>query len=107
MKLAMALAITATSVCATTAMAQMLTEQVIPVPGFADFLAVDGDTVWATNRGRVEHWSREGKLASVPVTRPCGAMTIAGFLRCRTTSSRRNWQSGPRMSRSRAAPWPP
>ena len=32
-------------------------EQVISVPGFADFLAVDGATVWATNRGRVEQWS--------------------------------------------------
>ena len=77
MKLAMALAITATSFCATTAVAQTLTEHVIAVPGFADFLAVDGDTVWATNRGRVEHWSRDRKLASVRVTRPCGAMTIA------------------------------
>jgi DNA-binding beta-propeller fold protein YncE len=53
------------------------TEQVIPVPGFADFLAVDGDTVWATNTGRVERWSRTGKLAEVPVARPCGAMAIA------------------------------
>ena len=39
--------------------------QVIQVPGFADFLAVEGKTVWATNRGRVEHWSKEGKLAQV------------------------------------------
>jgi len=52
-------------------------EQVIPVPGFADFLAVDGDSVWATNRGRVERWSRSGKLAEVPMKRPCGAMAIA------------------------------
>ena len=52
-------------------------EQVIAVPGFADFLAVDGDSVWATNRGRVEHWSREGKIAETPMTRPCGAMAIA------------------------------
>lgn len=51
-------------------------EQVIVVPGFADFLAVDGNTVWATNRGRVEHWSRQGKLAEVAMARPCGAMTI-------------------------------
>ncbi len=29
-------------------------EQVIAVPGLADFLAVDGKTVWATNSGRVE-----------------------------------------------------
>lgn len=53
-------------------------EQVITVPGFADFLAVDGDTVWATNQGRVERWSRtRGKLAEVAIARPCGAMVIA------------------------------
>lgn len=53
-------------------------EQVIPVPGFADFLAVDGDTVWVTNRGKVERWSRtRGKLAEVAIARPCGAMVIA------------------------------
>lgn len=51
-------------------------EQVITVPGFADFLAVDGQTVWATNKGKVEHWSREGKLAEVPMAHPCGAMAI-------------------------------
>ena len=62
-------------VTATPAAAQV--EQVIPVPGFADFLAVDGDSVWATNKGRVERWSRTGKLAEVPIARPCGAMTIA------------------------------
>lgn len=52
-------------------------EQVIAVPGFADFLAVDGKTVWTTNRTRVEQWSRKGKLAEVPVSRACGAMTVA------------------------------
>ncbi len=52
-------------------------EQVIPVPGFADFLAVDGKTVWVTNDGRVEQWSRQGKLAEVAMSRPCGAMAIA------------------------------
>jgi DNA-binding beta-propeller fold protein YncE len=52
-------------------------EQVIQVPGFADFLAIDGKNVWATNRGRVEKWSLKGKLAEVPMTRPCGAMAIA------------------------------
>jgi len=56
-------------------------EQVIDVPGFADFLAVDGDSVWATNDGRVERWSRSGKLAAVAMGRPCGAMAIhAGSL---------------------------
>lgn len=53
-------------------------EQVIEVPGFADFLAPDGDVVWVTNRGKVEKWSRtQGKLAEVAIARPCGAMVIA------------------------------
>jgi streptogramin lyase len=52
-------------------------EEVIDVPGFADFLAIDGKTVWATNKGRVERWSRAGKLAEVPLEHPCGAMSIA------------------------------
>lgn len=51
-------------------------EQVIPVPGFADFLAVDGDSVWATNRTKIERWSRRGKLAEAPMTRSCGAMAV-------------------------------
>ena len=55
-------------------------EQVINVPGFADFLAVDGDSVWATNDGRVERWSRQGKLAEVAMTKPCGAMAISAGL---------------------------
>lgn len=52
------------------------TEQVIDVPGFADFLAVDGDSVWTTNDGRVERWSRQGKIAGVAMSKPCGAMAI-------------------------------
>jgi streptogramin lyase len=52
-------------------------EQVLTVPGFADFLAIDGDSVWATNRGRVERWSRQGKLAEVAMAKPCGAMVVA------------------------------
>jgi virginiamycin B lyase len=55
-----------------------LTEKEISVPGFADFLAVDGRTVWATNDGRVEQWSTTGKVAAVDVPKPCGAMTM-GF----------------------------
>lgn len=51
--------------------------QVITVPGFADFLAVDGNAVWATNRGRVERWGLSGKLAEVPMAHPCGAMAVA------------------------------
>jgi virginiamycin B lyase len=61
----------------TSASAAVPNEQVISVPGFADFLAVDGATVWATNKGRVEQWSRSAKLAETAMTRPCGAMTIA------------------------------
>jgi len=52
--------------------------EVQTAPGFADFIAVDGDGIWVTNRGRVEHWSRKGKLGEVPLARPCGAMAIMG-----------------------------
>ena len=51
-------------------------ENVIDVPGFADFLQVDGDTVWTTNDGRVEQWSKTEKLASVAIPRPCGTMAM-------------------------------
>lgn len=54
-----------------------LSEEIFSVPGFADFLAVDGNTVWATNDGRVEQWSTQGKLASVAMPKPCGAMAVA------------------------------
>ena len=52
-------------------------ETVIEVPGNADFLAIDGSTVWATNKGRVERWSKAGKLAEVLLDGACGAMTIS------------------------------
>lgn len=52
-------------------------EHVLDVPGFADFLAVDGDTVWTTNAGRVEQWSKSEKLAAVAMPRPCGTMAMA------------------------------
>jgi len=52
-------------------------ERVLVVPGFADFLAVDGSSVWATNKGRVERWSKKGKLAEVAMAHPCGAMAVA------------------------------
>lgn len=57
-------------------------EKVITVPGFVDFLLVDGDAVWATNatsrtEGMLEKWSTEGKLASVEMPRPCGTMAMA------------------------------
>ncbi|MEM9310558.1 MAG: YncE family protein [Pseudomonadota bacterium] len=61
-------------------------EQVIKVPGFVDFLVIDGDNVWATNatsreEGMVEKWSTQGKVASVEMPRPCGTMALAeGFI---------------------------
>lgn len=56
-------------------------EQIIPVPGFADFLTIDGNSVWVTNKGRVERWSRRGKLATVSMLHPCGTMALtAGAL---------------------------
>ena len=51
-------------------------EQIIPVPGFADFLTIDGNSVWVTNKGRVERWWRRGKLATVSMRHPCGTMAL-------------------------------
>lgn len=59
------------------ALAATPSARVLTVPGFADFLAVDGKSVWATNVGRVERWSVHGKQAAVAMAHPCGAMTIA------------------------------
>ncbi|WP_298170629.1 YncE family protein [Novosphingobium sp.] len=56
--------------------AEAPTPHVQVVPGFADFLAIDGDTVWATNKGRVEQWSAKGKKAESPMGRPCGGMSV-------------------------------
>lgn len=53
-------------------------EHVQSVPGFADFIAIDDATVWVTNKGRVEHWSRNGKLSEVAMHHPCGALAV-GF----------------------------
>ncbi|HYJ42545.1 MAG TPA: cellulase family glycosylhydrolase [Steroidobacteraceae bacterium] len=52
-------------------------ELVLNVPGYADFIAVDGESVWVTNEGRVERWSAKGKIASVTMPKPCGAMSVA------------------------------
>lgn len=52
-------------------------EHVIAVPGFADFLTIDGEAVWVTNKGRVERWSRDGKRAEVGMSAPCGTTAIA------------------------------
>lgn len=51
-------------------------EHVLQVPGFADFIVIDGKSVWVTNSGRVEHWSKKGKLAEVAMSHPCGGMAI-------------------------------
>lgn len=52
-------------------------ELVVEVPGFVDFLTIDEDTVWATNRGRVEQWSVKGLITTVEVPKPCGTMALA------------------------------
>lgn len=74
---ALIMAVTAGS-AAFAASARAQEAQVQTVPGFADFLAVDGSTVWTTNKGRVEQWSKDGKLAEVAIEHPCGAMAILG-----------------------------
>ncbi|MDP4605375.1 MAG: YncE family protein, partial [Erythrobacter sp.] len=62
---------------AATGAAPDLVEKALKVPGFADFIAIDGDTAWVTNDGRVEQWSATEKVASFAVPRPCGTMAIA------------------------------
>lgn len=51
----------------------------LSIPDYADFLAVDGRSVWVTNKGRVEKLSVDSPVpvASVPVPEPCGAMSVA------------------------------
>ena len=78
MKTSIGLALVSAAFCASApSQASDLTEREISVPGFADFLAVDGDTVWATNDGRVEQWSTTGKIAAVAMPKPCGTMAMA------------------------------
>ncbi|SFG36116.1 hypothetical protein SAMN05518801_11927 [Novosphingobium sp. CF614] len=78
MKRPLGMMLALTALCASAPPDPMaLREEAFSVPGFADFLAVDGNTVWATNDGRVEQWSTQGKRASVAVPRPCGAMAVA------------------------------
>jgi YVTN family beta-propeller protein len=52
----------------------------LKIPGSADFLVADGDSVWVTNQGRIERLQRDqvSPVASVQVPMPCGAMEI-GF----------------------------
>lgn len=54
----------------------ILEERAYDAPGFVDFLAVDGETVWTTNRGRVEQWSLDGIKADVVIPGPCGTMAV-------------------------------
>lgn len=51
-------------------------ERAYPAPGFVDFLAIDGDTAWTTNSGRVEQWTRDGLRSEVAIPRPCGTMAV-------------------------------
>ena len=45
-------------------------ETVIQAPGYVDFLAIDGTTVWATNKGRVAHRDRlNGEIEAVTQTK--------------------------------------
>jgi DNA-binding beta-propeller fold protein YncE len=77
MKFMIALAAMATASCASTALQPIQTEPlVLNAPGHLDFLAVDGATVWATNESRLEQWSTKGRVASVQLREPCGAMAI-------------------------------
>ena len=50
----------------------------LTVPGFVDFLALDGDGAWATNEGRVERFvaTEPRPVATVPMLKPCGAMAV-------------------------------
>lgn len=72
----LALFMTALSSC-TALHGQEWVEQELPAPGFVDFLAIDGEKVWVTNRGRVEQWTVAGKQAEFAMARPCGTMAIA------------------------------
>ena len=48
------------------------------VPGYADFLALDGDHAWVTNQGRVDRLAagQNRPVASVPMAEPCGGMAV-------------------------------
>lgn len=56
----------------------VLIEHALAAPGFVDFLTIDGDTVWITNRGRVEQWTLDGMKAEVAIPGPCGTMAVLG-----------------------------
>ncbi|HKP29405.1 MAG TPA: hypothetical protein VJU15_08370, partial [Gemmatimonadales bacterium] len=48
------------------------------IPGFADFLALDGNGAWVTNGGRVERLVATDSMpvATVPMSAPCGGMAV-------------------------------
>jgi virginiamycin B lyase len=50
----------------------------LKVPGAADFLALEGNDAWVTNKGRVEKLTAGSPvpLASVAIAEPCGGMAI-------------------------------
>ena len=50
----------------------------LTIPGAVDFLAADGETVWATNIDRIEQLERGSAIpiATVPVPTPCGVMAV-------------------------------
>jgi streptogramin lyase len=66
----------AAALAASCSLAAPITGQEIAVPGFADFIAVDGKSIWLTNRSKVERWSLQGKLAESAMNKACGAMTV-------------------------------
>lgn len=51
----------------------------ITVPGYVDFLAADGQSIWATNRDRVEkfQFDRSSPVETLSIPGPCGAMVVA------------------------------
>jgi virginiamycin B lyase len=50
----------------------------LKIPGYADFLALEGNDAWVTNEGRVEKVGPQSArpLVSVKVEQPCGAMAV-------------------------------
>lgn len=51
----------------------------LTIPGYVDFLAADGDAVWATNEDRVEKLQidQPGPVATLEMPGPCGVMVVA------------------------------
>jgi streptogramin lyase len=51
----------------------------LTIPGYVDFLAADGQGVWATNIDRVERFEADqpGPVEVIAMPKPCGAMVVA------------------------------